>query len=260
MTDVTGVVTSCGLYDGQRLREMIGHVHFDRCAVLGQPLTDVDGSLCVSRDEPEALQVRDLKADLFGGKVGGQARVVFGPAVRYDLYLQALQVRLEQFAKQNPSVGVDVSGAAQAALSLHGEGTDVSGLRGAGNVEVRNGKLYRLPLLLDLLKWLGLRQPDRTAFEDVRVRFGTDGDRILVRDLDLVGNAISLRGQGSVGLYGDLRPRPERDPAAGERPAAQDQGARLGEGHPLRGGVPPGGRRAGEGRAGRHAAAVRRGQ
>ena len=48
-----------------------------------------------------------------------------------------------------------------------------------GTIEVRNGKLYKLPLLLDLLKWLGLRQPDRTAFEDVRVRFGIDGDRIL---------------------------------------------------------------------------------
>src|SRR5262249_11783624 len=101
------------------------------------------------------------------------------------------------------SVGADVSGAAEAALSLYGEGGDVSSLRGGGNLEVRNGKLYKLPLLLDLLKWLGLQRPDRTAFEDVRVRFGIDGDRVIVQDLDLVGNAISLRGQGTVGLYGD---------------------------------------------------------
>src|SRR5262249_28785528 len=185
------------------LREMIGHVHFDRCAVLGQPLTDVDGSLCVTKEEPEALQFRDVKATFYGGRVGGQARVTFGPALRYEVYLQALQMRLEQFATQNPSVGADVSGAAQAALSLHGEGTEVSGLRGAGTFDVRGGKLYKLPLLLDLLKWLGLRAPDGTAFEDVRVRFGIDGDRVHVQDLDLVGNAISLRGQGTVGLYGD---------------------------------------------------------
>ena len=157
----------------------------------------------MTKEDPEALQFRDLRRRCSAARSAARRSVTFGPTL-HDLYVQALQLRLEQFAKQNASVGADVSGAAQAALSLHGEGTDLAGLpRGAGTVEVRNGKLYKLPLLLDLLKWLGLRAPDGTAFEDVRVRFGIDGDRVQVHDLDLVGNAVSLRGQGTVGLYGD---------------------------------------------------------
>jgi len=52
-------------------------------------------------------------------------------------------------------------------------------------VDVPNGKMYRLPLLLDLLKWLGLRLPDRTAFEQAHVTFAIDGDRAQINQLDL---------------------------------------------------------------------------
>jgi hypothetical protein len=83
-----------------------------------------------------------------------------------------------------------------------GEGTDLSGLKGNGRVEVANGKLYRLPLLLDLLKAFGLRVPDRTAFEQARMIFSIEGLKMLVQSLDLFGNAISLRGQGTLNLDG----------------------------------------------------------
>ena len=56
--------------------------------------------------------------------------------------------------------------------------------------------MYRLPLLLDLVKAFGLRLPDRTAFEQARMIFGIEGPQMRVHGMDLIGNAISLRGQG----------------------------------------------------------------
>src|SRR5206468_2029289 len=67
---------------------------------------------------------------------------------------------------------------------------------------VPSGKMYRLPLLLDLLKWLGLRLPDRTAFEQAHVQFKIDGPRLQISELDLFGNAISVRGSGSMNMDG----------------------------------------------------------
>ncbi len=90
----------------------------------------------------------------------------------------------------------------RAALHLTGEGTDLSGLKGNGRIEVANGKMYRLPLLLDLLKALGLRPPDRTAFEQARMLFAIEGPQMRIHALDLIGSAISLRGQGTLGLDG----------------------------------------------------------
>ena len=91
-------------------------------------------------------------------------------------------------------------GPARAALYLSGEGADLSGLRGNGRIQVDNGKMLRLPLLLDLLKAFGLRMPDRTAFEQARVVFGIAGPQLRIGQLDLIGSAISLRGQGTLNL------------------------------------------------------------
>jgi hypothetical protein len=67
---------------------------------------------------------------------------------------------------------------------------------------VPQGQIYQLPLLLDLLKFLGLRMPDGTAFEEAHASFSIRGERVEVRRLDLFGNSISLRGQGELNLDG----------------------------------------------------------
>jgi len=44
--------------------------------------------------------------------------------------------------------------------------------------------------------------PDRTAFEEARVQFKIEGPQARIDKLDLIGNAISLRGQGTLNLDG----------------------------------------------------------
>jgi hypothetical protein len=154
----------------------------------------------VNPKEPEVLRLRDLKADLFGGSVGGAARIVFGPLLRYEVDLRALQVQLQQVGAHN-HLG-ELQGPATAAVYLEGVGSELSGLKGNGRIDVLNGKLLRLPPLLDLLKYFGLRQPDRTAFEQAHMLFALEGPRVRVQQLELLGNAISLYGQGSLNLDG----------------------------------------------------------
>src|SRR2546423_203761 len=84
-------------------------------------------------------------------RFGGEGRVEFGQGPRYDLTLKALRIDLAEFARHN-AFGADaqVKGLASAAVHLAGEGGDVSGLKGDGRIDVPDGKLYRLPLQLDL--------------------------------------------------------------------------------------------------------------
>jgi hypothetical protein len=202
LTGVTGEASCSGLFDGQRLRELEGNLFLQRATALGQPLTNVSAQLAVWKEWPDVLRVQNLKANLFGGTVGGEARLDLTAGLKYDVVLRALQVRLEQFGRHNLGGKADMEGPASASLHLAGEGADLEGLRGKGLVEVRQGKLYKLPLLLDLLKAFGLHTPDGTAFEQARVAFDIDGPKLLISDLDLVGNAVSLRGHGSMGLDG----------------------------------------------------------
>ena len=56
---------------------------------------------------------------------------------------------------------------------------------------------------LALLKAFGLRLPDRTAFDQAHAVFAIDGPQLQVLSFDLYGNAISLRGKGTVDLDGN---------------------------------------------------------
>jgi hypothetical protein len=201
VTGVEGQAACCGLYNGRRLESMVGNVLLQRAEVLGQPLENFHTRLEVEPGSPYTLRFRDMKADLYGGSLGGEGRFDFEPEMRYDVTLKGLGIDLGEFGRHN-DFGPDaqVKGRASAALHLSGEGGDISGVKGNGRIDIQDGKLYRLPLQLDLLKAFGLRLPDRTAFEQAHAVFAIDGPQLQVQGLDLFGNAVSLRGKGTVDL------------------------------------------------------------
>ena len=203
MTGVDGRVTCCGRHNGQALDGLTGTLLLERATVLGQPVSGLHARLEMAPDSPEVLRVRDVTAGLFGGGLSGEARVEFGQAVRYEMVLRALGVELGQFGRHNAGPKSDLQGPCEASLYLRGEGSDLSGLRGNGRVDVPRGKILQLPPLLDLVKAFGLRVPDRTAFEEAHAEFEVEGPQVRVQRLELFGNAFSLRGRGTVDLDGN---------------------------------------------------------
>jgi hypothetical protein len=203
--EATGQFWCRGCYDGKRLRGVFGDLMLEKASILGQPLKDLHGRVEVLPDSPDVVRVRDIKAKLFGGSIGGEARLETAPTLRYDVLLEALGVELEQFGKHNlgaASAQAQLQGPVRASLHLQGEGGDLIGLKGNGRVDVSEGKMGQLPVLLDLVKAFGLRVPDRTAFEQADVIFAVEGPRLRVQQLDLFGKAFSLRGEGTVDLDG----------------------------------------------------------
>jgi hypothetical protein len=206
ITDASGQFYCSGHFDGQKLHHVEGQLGLIEAKVLGQPLTNVTARLEVQPRSPDTIRFRDLKASLFGGTLGGQAAVVTAPTLRYSLELDAVNVRLEQFGRHNlgpTAKAEDFVGPVRAYVRLNGEGDDLRDLRGSGHVDVADGKMGQLPLILDMFKALGLTKPDGTAFEQLHMEFGIDGPRLNVHVLDLKGRAISLRGGGGMGLDGD---------------------------------------------------------
>ena len=110
-------------------------------------------SLMVRPQTPEVLEVPELTGHLFGGDVGGQARLEFGAEPRFQLNLTASGIGLEDFGRHNLAAGTLLSGQAMARLNLNGKGENVHDLSGAGSLVIGpKSRLYNLPLLLDLLK------------------------------------------------------------------------------------------------------------
>ncbi|HWY86289.1 MAG TPA: AsmA-like C-terminal region-containing protein, partial [Gemmataceae bacterium] len=198
---VTGTVGMRGRYNGRSLAGVTGNVLLDEATLLGQPFHNLRANLKIEESAPDVLLV-DLKAPLFGGDISGEARIEFNSSHRYELHLTGSQLDLGQFGQHNLGPTSKLQGAAMAQLHLTGQGSRGDTLDGNGSIDVPTGHLYNLPLLLDILKFLGLRWPDRTAFDELHALFSIHGQRVSVRKLELLGNAVSLTGQGEFNLDG----------------------------------------------------------
>src|SRR5205807_6600645 len=119
--------------------------------------------------------------------------------------LTASQIQLEQFGRHNIGPKQELAGIAAGRLHLQGHGDGVKDLEGNGSIDIPYTavtRLLNLPFLFDLLKFLGLRWPDRTAFEEAHAAFAIHGNRVQVSKLEMLGNVVSVYGKGEVNLDG----------------------------------------------------------
>lgn len=214
---VHGTVACRGRYEGDHLGPVLGAVWLERALIADQPVQRVAARLRIDSQQPDtrrhgqylpaALEIRDLRGEWFHGVVGGEARVVLGEPLAFQLWLSAADVQLEAVAAHYQlSKEADLKGVAQAQLHLYSRydtATGRSELGGAGKIDIPAGRLYNLPILLDLLKVLKLQAPDKTAFEEAHAVFRIRGDRILVEQIDLIGKAVCLGGSGELDSRGE---------------------------------------------------------
>ena len=200
---VTGSMACQGRCLGDHMLGLSGNVFVSDATVLGQPFHDTYGHFAINKDTPDVM-LFSLQAPIFGGKISGNGRVEFTTTEHYQMDLVASEIQLERFANFNLGPKHQMAGIAAGQVHLEGQGAGGgSNLKGQGTIDVPYSpttRLLDLPLLLDLLKFLGLRLPDRTAFEEAHARFAIDGNRLTVSKLELQGNAISLYGKGDVNL------------------------------------------------------------
>jgi hypothetical protein len=216
-SQVQGTIACRGRYEGDHLGAVLGAVWLERAVIADQPVQRLAARLRIDPQQPHsqhpnqylpaALQVRDLRAEWFQAVVGGEARIVLGEPLTFQLWLNAADVQLEAIAAHYQlSKDADLKGVAQAQIHLFNRLDNTSGqtvLEGAGKIDVPAGRLYNLPILLDLLKVLKLQAPDKTAFEEAHAVFRIRGERIQVEQIDLIGKAICLGGSGELDSRGD---------------------------------------------------------
>jgi hypothetical protein len=203
---LTGQFSSRGLYNSDRLGRVVGNLAVDRGRVLKQPVETLSARFEVDPAKPDVVGIPWINAKVYGGEVGGQARLELGSPVRFDLSVNGSRLKLEEFARVNKlGPKTELQGLATAQLSLSNPidpATRMPLLQGSGSIDVPNGKMLDLPVMLDVIKLARLRPMDHTAFEEAHAVFRLRGDRVKVGQLDLLGNAVSLGGEGEMNLDG----------------------------------------------------------
>ena len=145
-----------------------------------------------------ADQPRSLVGTMHGGVVKFDALMNSDSEGEFYLQTTLADGDLKQFCREFAPQLSDVSGRSYVALRLTGNNLGVPSYRGDGTVQLRDGKIYQLPVMLSLLKILRIGETDRTAFDSSNVDFQIAGEDVELNRIEMLGEPISLLGNGRI--------------------------------------------------------------
>ncbi|MCI0331971.1 MAG: AsmA-like C-terminal region-containing protein [Planctomycetes bacterium] len=210
LQSVTGGVRLFGRDDAQ-LAYSAGELDLDSIVWKDVQLTNVhgpfwvDNSFCLLGEQATqklGQPARRITADAYGGSLAANIAIRHdnGPSYQLDLALGAAD--LARFANERLGGPTDMNGTVSGRLALSGSGPSLQLLNGGGELHVVDANIYKLPLLVSMLKVPNLRNrtPDTTAFNRCDMKFTVQGDRMYFEQLNLLGDTVSLYGKGQSGF------------------------------------------------------------
>ncbi|QDU55224.1 hypothetical protein Pan181_14100 [Aeoliella mucimassa] len=211
LRSVTGIVHLAGHHEGS-LRFTTGRLELDSVFWNNMQFTQVRGPLYVDayecwlgRGAEERInqltgrtsQLQRIEANLYGGKLAFDSHVPMETGKFYTFNFDLDDCDLQRLSTDYLGGSVELSGTMSGQATLQGMGRSLDLLRGGGRVTVRDAQLYELPVMARMLKVLRNRVPDKTAFNGIDAQFKIDGQLIRFSELSLLGDALSLYGQGT---------------------------------------------------------------
>jgi len=210
LQNITGGVRLFGR-DGPELSYCAGELNIDSVIWKDVQLTNVRGPLWIDNTtlllgEQATAKLgqptRRITADAYGGSLAANVQVRHdnGPTYQLDLALGAAD--LSRFANERLGSPPDMNGTVSGRLAISGSGSSLQSLNGTGEMHVVDANIYRLPLLVSMLKVPNLRNrtPDTTAFNRCDMKFKVQGEHMYFEQLNLLGDAVSLYGKGESGF------------------------------------------------------------
>jgi hypothetical protein len=193
---------------------LAGRLTNARARVRGRELdhVDADWSLLRTTDGGGRLALTNAQAELYDGSVSGGAELLFDTeSARYNLSTTMQGVRLRPLlvrvggavddrATTGPADAMEVDGSVDAHAYLSGELGRPASRRGGGRVEIVDGHLYHLPIVVAILHVLNLSLPRQGALEEAEASFFLVGDRCDLQDIRLRGDDLALVGHGTMSL------------------------------------------------------------
>lgn len=200
-------IDSLSLYDIQ-VTEVSGPIWLDNyrtaAGVFAKPTLTPEFQSNISPLANSGLEPKSLTGKLHHGTIHFDAQMNTGD--RGEFYLQATLEDgcLKTACRELGSQLKNVEGHSFAAVRMSGDHTGTHSHRGDGTIQLRQAKIYELPVFLSMLKKLRLRQADSTAFDTGNIDFVIQGETVDFRKLEFLGDTISLIGNGKMNLDWDI--------------------------------------------------------
>lgn len=186
-----------------------GNFHADSLLFGAIRATSVDSQVVLF---PKQAYLNDLTLQIAGGSAKANAALDFSQAnLLYHVQATFQKIDVAQMLKPFPSARGKMTGTMEGNLDLSGEAahsaSPLSGLRGTGRVNVRNGKLPSLQLnksLLYLVRMAGIGSP--TGAPDVFSLISADlnfvNQQLVSHKIRIVSNDVNADASGNIALTG----------------------------------------------------------
>jgi len=195
-----------------------GTLDLDTVSVLGAWATNLSGPVWIDNqraaigkfaaDQQSGQVAPTVAGRLFGGQLSLDAQC-WDDRDGGKFYAQAL-LESGQLAQAGGCLADELcqaGGVASCVLRCSGDLKSTESVVGEGMLQLAETRLYELPVMMAILKPIGRRGIDRTAFDSGNINFGLRGDQIDLNRIELNGDAISLIGNGTL----DWRQRVDLD-------------------------------------------------
>ena len=143
---------------------------------------------------------RQVTATVMGGRASMDAHLLLDDDLHFAVDATIDEGDVAEFARSMHSARHDITGKVFAVVRFKGAKAGLHTLEGSGEVRLRESDVYELPIMVQLLSFLSLRQPDTTAFTRSDIDFRINGEQIYLDRIDFSGDVISLKGKGWMDL------------------------------------------------------------
>lgn len=178
-----------------------GSVAIDACRVNDHSLKDVK-AVVRKTVGPDELFMDDIVATVYGGQAIGQVGVRLGQGGGYEFSVVGRDMELGPFLKALDGGGQSpgpMYGQVQGKAYYAAEFDNPEGGRGGGDLRISGAALFRLPLLLAILRVLD-PIPTLGNDQDANMRFVIDHSRVDFQAISIRDRSLFLAGTGTMRL------------------------------------------------------------
>ncbi|MHC4934171.1 MAG: translocation/assembly module TamB domain-containing protein, partial [Planctomycetota bacterium] len=162
---------------------------------------------CNIEFEPNYLSMENIDARFYVGDFKGGIHVHLADPGAFKLNLKATGVDLAEMLEEELPREGGFGGTVDASIEIESRSGELRDMTGHGEIKVREGQLFKLPILRTILSIVSRVAPlggDAPRFKHAQVIFDIEGETFQVRKFHLGTNSNDVYGYGTVTLYGDM--------------------------------------------------------
>jgi len=166
------------------------------------PFRGVDGRLEVNK---KGFSSKRISAKCYGGHMEGTLSVeTETEPYLYRGEMNFSRVELKDIIQKIGDPENTLSGKLSGNIVFLGKGTDTNSICADGQVQIDEGYLSNVPIVLSIFNILNLSIPKKESFRNAQINFNVKDGIVNIKEGRLYSDTVELIGRGTVMLTGDI--------------------------------------------------------